>query len=124
MPLNNAMQPSLRFLSIGLLATVTSLAGAQQHAITYPDFAAVRAVSDAQIAPDGKSILYSVRTTDVAANKRSGKTYVVATTGGTPRVFPRDDVSASEARWSPDGKRVAYIAAGQLWVSDADGDDR
>src|SRR5206468_10331664 len=92
--------------------------------ITYDDFAAVRAVSDPQISPDGRSVLYVVRTTDVGANRRSGKTYLGPLTGGTPRVFPGDDVSASEARWSPDGRRVAYIAGGQLWMADADGANR
>jgi dipeptidyl aminopeptidase/acylaminoacyl peptidase len=69
-------------------------------------------------------VLYALRTTDVAANRRTGKTYIVAVAGGTPRVFPGDDVNASEARWSPDGRRVAYIAGGQLWVADAEGGNR
>jgi dipeptidyl aminopeptidase/acylaminoacyl peptidase len=111
------------------LALLISVAGAaagaqQQHPITYDDFAAVRAVSDPEISPDGHAVLYSVRTTDVAANRRTGKTYVVPIAGGTPRVFPGDDVNASEARWSPDGRRVAYIAGGQLWVAEADGANR
>jgi len=108
-----------------LLATTASALGAQQkRPITYEDFAAVRAVSDPQISPDGRSVVYAVRTTDIAANRRAGKTYVVPITGGTPRVFPADDVSASEARWSPDGRRIAYITAGQLWVADVDGGNR
>jgi dipeptidyl aminopeptidase/acylaminoacyl peptidase len=106
-------------------ATTTQSLGAQQkRPITYDDFAAVRAVSDPQVSPDGRSVLYAVRTTDVAANRRAGKTLVVALAGGTPSVFPGDDVNASEARWSPDGHRVAYIASGQLWVSDSSGSNR
>jgi dipeptidyl aminopeptidase/acylaminoacyl peptidase len=105
-------------------AAIGSDAYAQQRSITYEDFAAVRAVSDPQISPDGRSVLYSVRTTDVGANRRSGKTYIVPAAGGAPHVFPGDDVSASEARWSPDGRRVAYITGGQLWVADADGGNR
>src|SRR5690349_23233211 len=101
-------------MRLSVLVLLTSLAaslGAQERRpITFEDFAAVRAVSDPQISPDGRSVLYSVRTTDVAANRRSGKTYVAATGGGSARAFPGDDVSASEARWSPDGRRVAYIA--------------
>ena len=107
-----------------LTCVVTSNAIAQQHPITFDDFAAVRAVSDPQISPDGRSVLYAVRTTDVAANRRSGKAYILAIAGGTPRVFPGDDVSASEARWSPDGRRVAYVSGGQLWTADADGSNR
>ena len=119
------MSSSIRFSATVLLAILVHPLGAQEkHPLTYDDFAAVRAVADPQISPDGRSVLYSVRTTDVAANRRFGKTYLVPSTGGTGRVFPIDDVGASEARWSPDGRRVAYIAVGQLWVSDADGGNR
>jgi dipeptidyl aminopeptidase/acylaminoacyl peptidase len=101
-----------------------SLGAQQRHPITFDDFAAVRAVSDPQLSPDGRAVLYSVRTTDVAANRRTGKTYVIAVSGGARRLFPGADVNASEARWSPDGRRVAYIANDQLWVADADGGNR
>lgn len=102
--------------------TASATAGAQQkRALTFDDFSAVRAVSDPQPSPDGKGILYAVRTTDVSANKRVSQTFFVSTSGGTPQVFPSQSVSATEARWSPDGKRVAYVASGQLWVADAGG---
>jgi len=118
------MRASLRFLTVAFAAASQSLGAQQKHPITFADFAAVRAVADPQVSPDGRSVLYSVRTTDVAANRRTGKTYIIAVAGGAARVFPGDDVNASEARWSPDGRRVAYIAAGQLWVADADGGNR
>lgn len=120
------MSISQRFgLSLVAVAVAVQPLGAQQkHPITFDDFAAVRAVSDPQISPDGRSVLYAVRTTDVAANRRAGKTYVMPVAGGAPRAFPSDDVSASEARWSPDGRHVAYIAGGQLWIADSDGGNR
>jgi dipeptidyl aminopeptidase/acylaminoacyl peptidase len=119
------MKASIALAFAVVAATTTQSLGAQQkRPITYDDFAAVRAVSDPQVSPDGRSVLYAVRTTDVAANRRAGKTLVVALAGGTPSVFPGDDVNASEARWSPDGHRVAYIASGQLWVSDSSGSNR
>jgi dipeptidyl aminopeptidase/acylaminoacyl peptidase len=108
-----------------LLAAALSLASAanaqQKRALTFDDFSAVRAVSDPQPSPDGKTVLYTVRTTDVAANRRSSQTFVIGITGGTPQPFPSADVSATEARWSPDGRHVAYIAGGQLWSADANG---
>ena len=115
----------MRLSAFVLLTSLASSLGAQEkRPITFEDFAAVRAVSDPQISPDGRSVLYSVRTTDVSANRRSGKTYLAPTTGGSARIFPGDDVSASEARWSPDGRRIAYIAGGQLWIASADGTNR
>jgi len=112
----------ISYLPAAMLVMLVSSATAQQkRAMTFEDFAAVRAVSDPQPSPDGKQVLYAVRTTDVTKNTRSARTYIVSTTGGAARPFPGADVSATEARWSPDGRRVAYIADGQLWVVDASG---
>lgn len=78
-------------------------------------------VSDPQLSPDGTRLLYSVRTTDIVANKRTTRTFVVPVTGGTPARFPDANTNATEARWSPDGKSVAYVSGGQLWIAAADG---
>jgi dipeptidyl aminopeptidase/acylaminoacyl peptidase len=103
------------------LAGFSSSASAQKRPMTFEDFSAVRGVSDPQISPSGTSVLYALRTTDVAKNKRATVTYLIPVAGGTPRQFPSASVNATEARWSPDGKWVAYIAGGQLWISGADG---
>src|SRR3954463_15546677 len=109
-----------------LLVLPAALAGQSipRRAMTFEDFASVRAVSDPQISPDGRTVLYTVRVADVPANRRTANTFAVPASGGAARQFPSADVSATEARWSPDGRRVAFIAGGQLWVSDADGGNR
>ena len=108
--------------TLGLLIAAAPLAAqAQKHSITFDDFLAVRATSDPQISPDGRTVLYAVRVADLGANRRSGRTYSIPTAGGSAKEFPATNVAASEARWSTDGRRVAYIAGGQLWVADADG---
>ena len=102
--------------------SASGLAQTAKHPITFQDFAAVRGVSDPQLSPDGRSILYALRTTDVDANRRVTYTMLAAVTGsGLARRFPNDTTRATEARWSPDGSRVAYVAGGQLWVADATG---
>jgi len=113
--------PKIAFL---LLVAAPMFAQSPKHAMTFDDFMSVRATSDPQISPDGRMVLYSVRVADVGANRRSGRTYVVPVVGGTPRQFPGNDISASEARWSTDGRRVAYVDGGQLWVADADGSNK
>jgi len=106
----------------------TSAGSAQQEKekrpITIADFEAMKAVSDAQLSPDGSAILYALRTTDLAQNTRRTVTYRANLSGGPPKQFPDDSTEATQARWSPDGKRVAFIAAGQLWVADAMGAGR
>jgi len=96
----------------------------QQQPLNIDSFEAVKAVSDPQIAPSGSAVLYSVRTTNLASNSRSSMTYKVAASGGAPTAFPDASTSVGEARWSPDGKRVAYVAGDQLWVADQVGGSR
>ncbi len=111
-------------LALAAVMAATPVMAQQKHALTFEDFAAVRGVSDPQVSPDGRIVLYAARSTDVSANRRATKTYAISAAGGAPKVWPTDDVSATEARWSPDGKHVAYIAGGQLWVADANGANR
>lgn len=114
----------VRYSLLVLLACAHPLAAQVRRPISWDDVARLRAVSDAQLSPDGRQVLYTVRTTDVDANRRIPATYVIATAGGTPRRWPNDSVQATEARWSPEGRRVAYTAQGQLWIANADGSGR
>src|SRR6185503_2765249 len=115
------MKAGLLLAAAALLAADLSAQGRVQRPMTFDDFAAVKNVGDPQVSPDGKWVLYSVRTTDVGANRRTTVTKLQPAAGGAARQFPDASVRASEARWSPDGKRVAYIASGQLWIADATG---
>ena len=108
-------------LAATLVAVNASAQGRVQRPMTFEDFAAVRNVGDPQVSPDGKWVLYSVRTTDVGANKRTTVTKLQAVGGGAARIFPDSSTKAAEGRWSPDGKRVAFTANGQVWIADAGG---
>jgi dipeptidyl aminopeptidase/acylaminoacyl peptidase len=117
------MRTLLLLAAAGMLAVNHTLPaqGRVQRPMTFDDFAAVKNVGDPQVSPDGKWVLYSVRTTDVGANKRTSVTKLQSTAGGAVRQFPDANTTAGEARWSPDGKRVAYIADDQVWIADATG---
>jgi hypothetical protein len=85
------MRNAKNLILLAALAVVPlrSSAPAQaQRPITIQDFEAVKNIGDPQISPDGKWVLYSVRTTNLDANRRSTVTVVQATAGGTPRQFP------------------------------------
>jgi dipeptidyl aminopeptidase/acylaminoacyl peptidase len=97
---------------------------ATKHSLTVEEAIAVRLVADPQLSPDGEWILFALTTTDLAANRRTTDSYLVGASGGVPRRFPGDTAHATEARWSPDGRRVAYIAGDQLWIADAAGTNR
>jgi dipeptidyl aminopeptidase/acylaminoacyl peptidase len=109
-------------LVVLVAAPAAALAQGAKRAITFADFAAVKAVSDPQLSPDGRHVLYAVRTTDVEGNRRTTTTYLAETAGDQPASI--HDGAASEARWSPDGRWIAYVAGGQLWLRSLDGRTR
>ncbi len=87
-------------------------------------------VSDPQLSPDAKTVVYGVRTFDVAANKGQGDIYIIASAGGLAMKLAADPaVDESSARWRPDGKKVGFLAAdkngdNQLFEINTDGTAR
>jgi dipeptidyl aminopeptidase/acylaminoacyl peptidase len=109
-------------LTLALTLALPAALAAQKRPITFADFAALKAVSDPQLSPDGRHVLYAVRTTDVDANRRTTVTYLAESAGDHPAAIAEG--GSSEARWSPDGRWIAYVAGGQLWVRDVEGRTR
>ena len=81
-------------------------------------------VGGLEISPDGSRILFQGGPTEATANS----TYSVpAPLGGVPSRFLENGIAG--ARWSPDGKRLAFTLAGgsagdAIWIADADGSNR
>lgn len=61
-------------------------------------------VSGKGISKDGKYVIYSVGTPDVAANKVNSKTYAIPLTGGVPDIVMDENAWLTSDRISPDGK--------------------
>ncbi len=82
-------------------------------------------ISDPQLAPDGKHVAFVVETPDVEANTRPRQVWLVSMAGGDARRLTAEGARNERPRWSPDGKRLAWVSnrsgAQQVWVMDADG---
>ncbi|MDQ2747784.1 MAG: S9 family peptidase [Acidobacteriota bacterium] len=111
------------FLSLVFLAFGWSHAVAQTT-FAFDDLMKIHRVGDAQIAPDGKTVAYTVGDVDKAANRTLTQIYTVSTDGGSPKQITQDAKSSSAPRWSPGGKRLAYTTGGQIWTMDINGDNR
>jgi len=102
-----------------LLLTATAMAQ-QRHAITFDDLIAFGRVSDPQISPDGKAVVYSVTKMDLAKNAGNSDIWLVSITGGAPRQLTQSEKRDNNARWSPDGKQLAFISSRdgspQVWI--------
>jgi len=67
-------------------------------------------VSDPQVSPDGKQVLYNVRYYDVVENKGQSDIYKISTDWKVvTRITTTFQNSESNARWMPDG-RIAYLS--------------
>jgi dipeptidyl aminopeptidase/acylaminoacyl peptidase len=119
------MKPlALCALVLCVLAPASASARQATRPLTVEELLKLRRVSDPQLSPDGQLVAYTVSVPDVEANRNRTQIYVVPTTGGTPRQLTSGDASATTPRWSPDGRRLAFVTGGQIWTMRPDGSER
>lgn len=82
-------------------------------------------VSEPQASPDGKNVVYGVRTFDVAADKGNTDLYILPLTGGEPKRITSFEGTEFNPRWRPDGQKIGFLAteggSAQLWEVNPDG---
>ena len=71
-------------------------------------------LSDPQLSPDGKTILYGVSYTSVPDNRSCRNLFLVNADGTCRRQLTREGSSISCARWTDGGRGIMYIQKGQL----------
>ncbi len=75
-------------------------------------------VSDPQVSPDGKHIIYGVSYTSVEENRSVRNLYICNLDGSDNQLLTKAGKSISNARWSNDGKKLAFLYGGQIWTAD------
>jgi dipeptidyl aminopeptidase/acylaminoacyl peptidase len=79
--------------------------------LTAEDLYLIELVTDPQISPDGRSVIFGVLRVDRKTEKKYTNLWLVATDGQTPpRQFTYGDQTDTLARWSPDGQSIAFLS--------------
>ncbi|WP_426165523.1 prolyl oligopeptidase family serine peptidase [Sandarakinorhabdus sp. DWP1-3-1] len=104
-----------------LLATTPALAATPFEP---GDLYKLSMVTDPKVAPDGNRVLFNRATFDIDTDTRLGEIWLATISGKTvdKRLLIPAGVKAGAPEWSPDGRRIAYVAPvlgkPQLWVMD------
>jgi dipeptidyl aminopeptidase/acylaminoacyl peptidase len=89
---------------------VLALGAYGQRPMTLVDVMNVPQVSDPQIAPDGKQVLFVESEANWKANRRIGHIWKINVDGSGAMQMTSGTDGENSPRWSPDGKSVAFIA--------------
>src|SRR5678816_1492705 len=95
------------------------------HPFSVQDMVSMERLSDPQPSPDGKWIVFTRRNWDEKANKVYNNLWLVSMDGKTLRQLTSARASDTGARWSPDGRVIAFLStrsgSSQIWTIDVGG---
>ena len=74
-------------------------------------------LSDPQVSPDGQYIMYGVSYTSVEENRSVRNLYICKLDGSDNQLITKSGKSINNARWSADGKHIAFMIGGQICVA-------
>ena len=109
----------IRLLVLPCIFLTLLPASAQQstkRAMTFADLMAMKRVSDPQISPSGKWVLFSVTDVSLEANTRTNHLWVLSLDGSSNAADGNRErqlttgKGESNGRFSPDGKRISWTA--------------
>ena len=72
-------------------------------------------LSDPQVSPDGKHILYGVSYTSIEENRSVRNLFICDIDGSGNRQLTTSGKSISNARWHNDGSGIYFLMQGQIW---------
>src|SRR5437868_5128027 len=90
-----------------------------KHPMTFADLMAMKRVSDPQISPSGKWVMFSVTDVSLYKNTKVNHLWVVPLAGGKETQVTSGD-GETNGRFSPDGKWVSMTMKEQVYIASWD----
>lgn len=113
-----------RIFATAFVAVLVTFAVVAQSPFNVGANLSLKRISDPQLSPDGRTVAYTMGTVDKDANRVFNHIYIVGIDGSGGKQLTSGTTPASQPRWSPDGKRLAFVTGGQIWTMKPDGSDR
>lgn len=114
-----------RILLVALFLMSFAAFGQSKRPFTFEDMMALRRISDPQVSPDGKWVMFSAIDVNLAANTKVTHLWIVPLAGGEARPLTSNAAGEDRGRFAPDGKSIAFVSArdggAQIWVQALDG---
>ena len=105
---SQSMIVSVVLLFVGTFVISQSGFGQNENHLGVADYLDFEQVNDAQISPDGRQIIYTRRWVDQKADNWRSALWIMDADGSRHRFL----IDGSNARWSPSGDRILFIASG------------
>ncbi|MCU0290559.1 MAG: S9 family peptidase [Thermoanaerobaculaceae bacterium] len=86
-------------------------AAAAPHPFSVHDMLAADRITDPRVSPDGTQVAFSLRVTDLAANKGRNDIWLASLDGTQLRSLTGTSGGNSQPRWSPDGKTIYFLSS-------------
>ncbi|MFC2114165.1 hypothetical protein ACFLRI_02335 [Bacteroidota bacterium] len=81
--------------------------------------------TDIQLSPDKTTLVFGVKKYKLDSNSGRNDIYAIPVSVGEPVCLTSDlGASSFNALWRPDGKKIGFITAGQIWEMDPDGKNK
>lgn len=93
-------------------------APARKQSLAPDDLFALRFLRDAKLSPDADRVAYCLSSTESGVERLEIRLRPLSK--GEEVVLPFCGVSASWPRWSPDGRALAFVGDGRLWIVPTD----
>ncbi|MFI5008005.1 MAG: S9 family peptidase, partial [Solirubrobacterales bacterium] len=95
-----------------LLASLLGIpaAGADTHPFSVQDMLAMDRISDPRVSPDGATVAFTVRVTNLEANAGRNDLWLAPTAGGVARRLTSHEASDTQPRWAPDGRSLYFLS--------------
>ncbi len=104
---------------VPLLTLALPAAAAETRPLSIHDMLAMERISDPRVSPDGMQVVFTVRATDLEANRGRLDLYLAATDGSKVRRLTSHEAADSQPRWAADGRSLFFVStrsgSAQVW---------